>query len=411
MPRGTTEGVNTILALINNTYTPNELHNCKALFIAAQLRHRDNKPCLESLRSSQDLQKLEKSSSYITRILQDEFKAALRLANPHDVCNLQFTSGTTGMPKAAMLTHHNIVNNAALVGQRISLTDKDVLCCPPPLYHCFGLVLGLLACIVHGATVVFPSEGFDANLVIQAVLEENCTALHGVPAMLVAELRLLRKEQDFSKPLMEQLRQQLNLIEIINTYGILMTLLWFSGSSFMTSCTDPLERRLATVGKIMPHTSAKIIDRNGNTVGYWKNPEKTQEVMIKDKDGVLWMHTEDEASFDHEGYCTITGRIKDIIIRGSENMFPAEIESRLIQHEGIANASVVGIKDSRFGEVVGAFLESRDGKISDDEVWGWVGQTLARQKVLNHIFWLGDACGKVKKSVLQDIINKLIEGK
>ncbi|KAH8901418.1 acetyl-CoA synthetase-like protein [Thozetella sp. PMI_491] len=467
--------VGAMLAVVNSTYTPDELCDalryidCKVLLIAPNLGNKDNKPCLEMLRKSPKLSRLEKvvmidgADEYYSHTLFTTLRdvltqqsaiddaladAACSSVGAHDVCNLQFTSGTTGKPKAAMLTHHNIINNARFIGQRMHLTAKDVLCCPPPLYHCFGLVLGLLACITHGATIIFPSEVFEAKLVIQSVLDEKCTALHGVPAMWVAELRLLRPEHDLSnlrtgiaagsgtpRPLMEDLRKKLNLREVTNTYGMTET----SPASFMTSCTDPLERRLSTVGKIMPHTTAKIIDPDGKIVpighrgelcvsgyllqkGYWNNPEKTQEVMLRDEQGILWMHTGDEASFDDEGYCTITGRIKDMVIRGGENIFPAEIEARLMQHTNIANASVVGIKDEKYGEVVGVFLESRDGKkVLDREVQDWVTQRLARQKMPRHIFWLGEpgvgdqypltGSGKVKKHILRDLGFDLVQKK
>jgi long-chain acyl-CoA synthetase len=254
-----------------------------------------------------------------------------------------------------------VINNARFIGDRMGLKETDILCCPPPLFHCFGLVLGLLAIIAKGATIVFPSETFDAAAVVGAVLKENCTALHGVPAMWSAEMDLVTGEHDFSRlrtgiaagsattrQMMRDIREKLHLDQVTNTYGLrefslaaLCTRLTVEGmtetspASFMTSWDDDLERRLTTVGRILPHTVAKIIDLQGNIVplghrgelcvsgyllqaGYWNNPEKTAEAMRKGERGVLWMHTGDEACFDEEGYCRITGRIKDMIIRGKQ---------------------------------------------------------------------------------------------
>jgi long-chain acyl-CoA synthetase len=225
----------------------------------------------------------------------------------------------------------------------MSFTSSDILCCPPPLFHCFGLVLGLLACITHGATIVFPSPTFSANEVLSALSSENCTALHGVPAMF-EELLSLPRPKNWScpnlrtgilagapvpKPLIERMLAELNMREFTSSYGLTEA----SPTCFNATTYDTIERRLTTVGRILPHLHAKIVDRDGNIVqrgrrgelciagyslqkGYWNNPEKTAEVMIQDKAGILWLHTGDEAIFDEYGYCTITGRFKDIIIRG-----------------------------------------------------------------------------------------------
>lgn len=264
---------------------------------------------------------------------------------PHLVCNLQFTSGTTGRPKAAMLTHHNVVNNARFVGGRMRLGPDDVLCCPPPLFHCFGLVLGLMAVLTHGASVVFPAEVFDARAALRAIVAEDCTAVHGVPAMFDSILALpeargrlppLRLRTGIiagapvPRPLMEQLVTRLGMTEFTSSYGLTEA----SPTCFNAFTDDPVATRLATVGTLMPHARAKIVDRDGRIVplgvrgelciagyqlqaGYWNNSEKTAEVMVRDDSGVLWLHTGDEAVFDERGYCSITGRFKDIIIRGT----------------------------------------------------------------------------------------------
>ncbi|EON63135.1 hypothetical protein W97_02362 [Coniosporium apollinis CBS 100218] len=363
-------------------------------------------------------------------------QARRRAVSPDDVCNLQFTSGTTGNPKAAMLTHNNIINDGRFVGDRMRLKSSDIICCPPPLFHCFGLVLGLLAALTHGSSIVFPSETFNAAATLQAVVMERCTALHGVPAMFSALLELLEPNMDFSKlrtgiaagapvprKMMVDLQETLNLREITNTYGMTET----SPASFMTFTDDPVEKRLSTVGKILPHMKAKIVDAKGEILpigcrgelcvagfalqkGYWRNPEKTAESMITDDDGIRWMHTGDEAVFDEGGYCRITGRIKDIIIRGGENIFPLEIEERLVQHPSIVQASVVGIADNKYGEIVCAFLQHRSEKKrpSLKELREFVRLTLGWHKAPMHVFWLAEGedfpktgSGKIKKHDLK----------
>lgn len=262
---------------------------------------------------------------------------------PHNVCNLQFTSGTTGLPKAAMLTHHSIVNNARFIGDRMRLTPDDVLCCPPPMFHCFGLVLGMMAVITHGAKIVYPGETFDPSAVLSAISDEKCTAVHGVPAMFDTIFNLpLPPKFDCSnlrtgivagapvpRYLMELMVDRFGMTEFTSSYGLTEA----SPTCFNAFTDDAIEQRLTTVGTLMPHARAKIVDHEGNIVprgckgelciagyqlqaGYWNNSEKTAEVMMRDEAGVLWLHTGDEAVFTEDGYCTITGRFKDIIIRG-----------------------------------------------------------------------------------------------
>lgn len=276
---------------------------------------------------------------------------------PHLVCNLQFTSGTTGLPKAAMLTHHNIINNSRFIGDRLRLSPADTLCCPPPLFHCFGLVLGLMAVLTHGAKIVYPSETFDAPATLRALLSESCTALHGVPAMFdsllalpeastlrAADLRLrtgIIAGAPVPRRLMELMVSRLGMKEFTSSYGLTEA----SPTCFNAFTDDPLATRLRTVGTLMPHARAKIVDRDGRTVawgergelciggyqlqaGYWNNSERTAEVMARDEDGVVWLSTGDEAMFEEGGYCVITGRFKDIIIRG-EFVSPGDVGTML----------------------------------------------------------------------------------
>ena len=370
--------------------------------------------------------------------------------NCHELCNFQFTSGTTGEPKATTLTHHNVINNGLLIGHVMRLRQgEDVICCPPPLYHAFGLVLGLLACYTHGVTIVFPSWNFDPEAVMKSVIEERCTGLLGVPTMLVACLQQYRQDQKrwgkvelrtgiaagspVPRYLMEQLQEAFGMSEMVIIYG--MTEL--SGASFITSVDDGMEEKLASVGKVIPHTLAKVIGPDGKIVpcgtrgelcmagfgvqkGYHKNPAKTNELMVKDQDGILWVHSGDEATLDSRGYCKITGRIKDMIIRGGENIYPFEIEQRLGQHPAVSQSSVVGLKDEHYGEIVAAFLEQQGGtsKPPADELQEFVRKTLGRYNVPVHIFWVGrgeviedfpkTSSGKIKKLDLRSIGNEMI---
>lgn len=370
--------------------------------------------------------------------------------DPHEVCNFQFTSGTTGAPKATTLSHHNVINNGLLIGHVMRLREReDIICCPPPLYHAFGLVLGLLACYTHGVAIVFPSWNFDPEAVMNAVVKEKCTGLLGVPTMLVAVLQQYRQDQKrwgkvklrtgiaagslVPRYLMEQLQKEFGMPELINIYGMTEV----SGASFITAVDDALEDKLVTVGTVIPHTRAKVIDLQGKIVpcgtrgelciagfgvqkGYYQNIAKTNELMVKDEEGIVWVHSGDEATLDNRGYARITGRIKDMIIRGGENIYPFEIEQRLGQHPAISQSSVVGLKDERYGEIVAAFLEQQGqtSKPTNKELQEFVRGTLGRHNVPVHIFWIGPdevikdfpktSSGKIKKLDLRTIGNEMI---
>lgn len=334
----------------------------------------------------------------------------------------------------------------------MELTSADVLCCPPPLFHCFGLVLGLLAVISHGAKIVYPSEVFDPSAVLRAISTEKCTALHGVPTMFEALLSLPRPINfdpshlrtgiiagaPVPRPLMERLLLELNMTEFTSSYGLTEA----SPTCFNALTSDSIHRRLTTVGKILPHARGIIIDpQTGSLVpvgvrgelcisgyqifcGYWKNLDKTREALVRDRDGVVWLRTGDEAFFDADGYCTITGRFKDIIIRGGENIYPLEIEERLVEHSLIDRASVVGLPDHHYGEVVAAFLTLSEGvaRPSDDHVRDWVRRLLGRHKAPKYVFVFGvdkslpasvpqTGSGKVQKQVLRDLGKALISPK
>ncbi|ESZ98369.1 hypothetical protein SBOR_1247 [Sclerotinia borealis F-4128] len=310
-----------------------------------------------------------------------------------DVINIQFTSGTTSTPKAACLTHHSILNNGYFIGSRMALTPSDIVCCPPPLFHCFGSILGYMATATHGSTILFPSPAFNPTATLLSVQEHQATALYGVATMFLAELELLSNgtipNTGFShlrtgiaagssvpKSLMEKLHKQLNLTGLTICYGMTET----SPVSCMTTPTDPMEKRLDSVGKVLPHVSVKIIstsdpnkilplgERGELAVSgylvmkeYYADSDRTKEVLISDKEGKIWIKTGDEACMDEEGYVKITGRIKDLIIRGGENIHPLEIEDCIFGMEDVREVSVVGVPDHKYGEVVCAWVVGKKG--------------------------------------------------
>lgn len=361
--------------------------------------------------------------------------------DPNDIVNIQFTSGTTSMPKAACLTHRSILNNGNSIGDRMLLTADDVICCPPPLFHCFGCILGFMATATHGSTIVFPKEAFDPLATLEAVREYKATGLYGVPTMFVAELELLAHGavprdgyqhlrtgiaagSSIPAELMRKLHKTLNLTELTICYGMTET----SPVSAMTTTDDPMEKRIDSVGRLLPHVTAKIVDPkdwsrtlaigergelavSGYLVmqGYWGDPAQTKDVLQPDQDGKLWMHTGDEASLDEDGYIKITGRIKDVIIKGGENIHPLEVENCLFGHPAVSEASVVGLPDERYGEVVAAFIvrhEGHLGKVSAAEVRTWVREKLSHHLVPKYIFWVTaypkTASGKIQKFKLRE---------
>ncbi|MBZ5579070.1 MAG: AMP-binding protein [Acidobacteriia bacterium] len=349
-----------------------------------------------------------------------------------DPINIQFTSGTTGLPKGATLTHHNILNNGFFSGEMMGLREGDRLCIPVPLYHCFGMVLSNLACVTHGAAMVFPGEGFAPLAVLETVEAERCTALHGVPTMFIAEmehpefarfdLTSLRTGIMAGSPcpieVMRRAISQMNLREITIAYGMTET----SPVSFQTSVGDPVERRVSTVGRVHPHLEVKIVDAAGKVVprgtpgelltrgysvmlGYWNDPEQTSHVL----DAAGWMHTGDLATVDEEGYCNIVGRIKDMVIRGGENIYPREIEEFLFRHPKIESAQVFGVPDRKFGEELCAWIKVRAGEsLSEPEVRSFCEGQISRYKVPRHIRFVDDypmtVTGKVQKFAMRQVM-------
>jgi fatty-acyl-CoA synthase len=346
-----------------------------------------------------------------------------------DAINIQFTSGTTGLPKGATLTHHNILNNGYFIGEALRLTDRDRVCIPVPLYHCFGMVLGNLACITHGAAMVYPSEGFEPLASLQAVQDERCTALYGVPTMFIAELALpqfksfdlgsLRTGIMAGSPcpieVMKRCIGEMHMSEVTIAYGMTET----SPVSFQTSCDDPLERRVSTVGRVHPHVEVKIVDAAGRVVppgtagelctrgysvmlGYWGDPERSAEAV----DRAGWMHTGDLATLDEDGYCNIVGRLKDMVIRGGENVYPREIEEFLFRHPKVETVQVVGVPDARYGEELCAWVKLRSGEqATEQELQAFCRGQIAHYKIPRYIRFVDafpmTVTGKVQKYLIR----------
>jgi fatty-acyl-CoA synthase len=347
-----------------------------------------------------------------------------------DPINIQFTSGTTGFPKGATLTHHNILNNGFFIGEAMRLGPDDRLCIPVPLYHCFGMVLGNLACLTHGAMMVYPSEGFDPLATLEAVETERCTALHGVPTMFIAEmdhpefarfdLSSLRTGIMAGSPcpieVMKRAVERMHLREITIAYGMTET----SPVSFQSSTDDPIERRVATVGRIQPHIEVKIVDAEGRIVprgtpgelwtrgysvmlGYWDDAAKTREAI----DPARWMKTGDLATIDDEGYCNIVGRIKDMVIRGGENVYPREIEEFLYRHPKVQDVQVIGVPDPRYGEELCAWVRLHDGETATaDEIRRFCQGQIAHYKIPRYIKFVDSfpmtVTGKIQKFVMRE---------
>jgi fatty-acyl-CoA synthase len=347
-----------------------------------------------------------------------------------DAINIQFTSGTTGHPKGATLSHHNILNNGYFVGEGLKLGENDRLCIPVPLYHCFGMVMGNLGCLTHGSTMVYPSEAFDPLATLQAVSEERCTALFGVPTMFIAQLdhpefdtfdlKSLRTGIMAGSPcpieVMKRVQSKMNMHEVTIAYGMTET------SPVSTQCAtdDPVERRVSTVGQVLPHIEIKIVDSEGMAVprgttgefctrgysvmkGYWNDPEKTSEAV----DDGGWMHTGDLAVMDEQGYVNIVGRLKDMVIRGGENVYPREIEEFLYSHPKVQDVQVIGVPDQKYGEEICAWIKLRPGQSATaEEIRDFCKGQIAHYKIPRYVEFVPDfpmtITGKIQKFVMRE---------
>ena len=351
---------------------------------------------------------------------------------PGDPINIQYTSGTTGYPKGATLSHRNILNNGFFVTETINFTERDRLCIPVPFYHCFGMVMGNLGCTTHGATMVIPAPGFDPETTLRAVAEEKCTALYGVPTMFIA----MQNHETFSDHDLSSLRtgcmagsicpvevmkrcvNEMHMAEVSIAYGMTET----SPVSTQTRADDDLDRRTATIGRVHPHVEIKVVDPvSGETVergqpgelctrgysvmiGYWEDQEKTDEAI--DSEG--WMHTGDLAEMREDGYCNIVGRIKDMVIRGGENIYPREIEEFLYTHPDVEDVQVIGVPDERYGEELAAWIKLRSGAdpLDSEKVREFANGKLAHYKIPRYVLLVDEfpmtVTGKIRKVQMRE---------
>ena len=418
-----TAAMGAILVNINPAYRTSELEyalnqsGISFLILAARFRQADYAAMLaevkgrcpelrEALVLEDGWEALKRDGAKTSVESLRELEASLQFDDP---INIQYTSGTTGFPKGATLTHHNILNNGFFIGETLKYTPEDRVCIPVPFYHCFGMVLGNLACTTHGAAMIIPGEAYDPVAVMETVQKERCTSLYGVPTMFIGELEHPRfKEFDFSSlrtgimagspcpvEVMKKVQTVMHIPEMTICYGMTET------SPVSTQCAtdDPLEKRVSTVGRVHPHVEIKIVDPATGAVvprgttgelcsrgyivmrGYWKNEEATRQAI----DLGRWMHTGDLATMDAQGYVNIVGRIKDMIIRGGENIYPREVEEFLYGHPAIADVQVIGVPSEKYGEEVMAWVKTREGaKVSGDELAAWCKGKIATYKIPRH---------------------------
>ena len=451
-----------ILVNINPAYRLSELEHvlravgCRALITAARFKTSDYIAMIREL-----VPELGNGSGELYSARLPELRHVISIAGKHDGCmsfdriaergkqagnerleslsatiqmddavNIQFTSGTTGLPKGAPLSHHNLSNKAFFVGKATGIEPGSRVCIPVPLYHCFGMVMGNLGCVTHAATMVYPSESFDPLKTLEAVEAERCDVLYGVPTMFIAQLnhaefarfdlRSLRRGIMAGAPcpieVMKEVASTMHMSEITIAYGMTET----SPVSFQSGRDDPLELRVSTVGRIQPHLEVKIIDRDGRVVprgeagelctrgysvmlGYWNDEARTREAI----DSAGWMHTGDLATIDDNGYCRIVGRIKDMVIRGGENIYPREVEEYLYGHPDIQDVQVFGVPDTRYGEELCAWIVPRAGVTLDEEgVRRFCQDRISHYKIPRHIRFVGSfpstVTGKVQKFAMRE---------
>jgi fatty-acyl-CoA synthase len=442
-----------VLVNVNPAYRRSELEyamnkvECKALILAPALKTSNYLEIVEDLVKARKLPHLR----HVVRLGKDKTpgmlnfddvataggnaeKVKLAELGPKlqfdDAINIQFTSGTTGHPKGATLSHHNILNNGYFVGEGLKLTPADRLCIPVPLYHCFGMVMGNLGCLTHGSTMVYPSEAFDPLATLQAVAEERCTALYGVPTMFIAQLdhpefakfdlKSLRTGIMAGSPcpieVMKKVQSQMHMREVTIAYGMTET------SPVSTQCAtdDPVEKRVSTVGQVLPHIEIKIVDTEGKAVargetgefctrgysvmkGYWNDAAKTAEAI----DEAGWMRTGDLATMDKDGYVNIVGRLKDMVIRGGENVYPREIEEFLYRHPKIQDVQVIGVPDPRYGEEICAWIKLHNGQTATaEEIREFCKGQIAHYKIPRYVEFVPEfpmtITGKIQKFVMRD---------
>jgi len=441
-----TAAMGAILVNINPAYRTHELEyalnqsGVSMLILAAGFRQTDYRAMLAevkgrcpSLREALVLEDgwdaLKRDSSKVTGEQLREVEESLQFDDP---INIQYTSGTTGFPKGATLTHHNILNNGFFIGETLDYSETDRVCIPVPFYHCFGMVLGNLACTTHGATMVVPAEAFDPVLTMTTVQQERCTSLYGVPTMFIAELEHPRfKDFEFGSlrtgimagspcpvEVMKKVTTAMHIPEMTICYGMTET----SPVSTQSTTDDPLERRVSTVGRVHPHVEIKIVDPASGAVvprgtagelcsrgyivmrGYWNNEDATRQAI----DPGRWMHTGDLATMDDEGYVNIVGRIKDMIIRGGENIYPREVEEFLYGHPDVADVQVIGVPSEKYGEEVMAWVKLREGtSVTGDELVAWCKGKIASYKIPRHWKFVDGfpmtVTGKIQKFKMREV--------
>jgi fatty-acyl-CoA synthase len=435
-----------ILVNINPAYRTSELayalnqSGCRMLIAAQAFKTSNYEAMIEEVRG--DLPALEKVILLGTdgwdalvagaaAVSDDALRERMAGLQFDDPINIQYTSGTTGFPKGATLSHHNILNNGYFIGEACRYTDADAVCIPVPFYHCFGMVLGNLACTTHGAAIVIPEAGFEPGATLEAVAAERCTGLYGVPTMFIAEL----DHPDFEKydlsslrtgimagspcpvEVMKQVVSRMHMEEVTIAYGMTET----SPVSTQTVPEDSLEHRVSSVGRVHPHVEVKIIDPESGRVvgrgvpgelctrgyslmtGYWNDPERTAEAI----DQAGWMHTGDLATMDADGYVNIVGRIKDMIIRGGENIYPREIEEFLYTHPDVSDVQVIGVPDVKYGEELMAWVKVREGaSLTEDALKDFCKGKIAHYKVPRYIRFTDEfpmtVTGKIQKFKMRE---------
>ncbi len=441
-----TARIGAILVNINPAYRTHELDyvlrqaGIRTLVSAVQFKTSDYRAMIEQVRPGlpglQEVVYLGEPSwqSLLedgTLVADDAVARRAALLSFDDPINIQYTSGTTGFPKGATLSHHNILNNGYFVGELCHYTELDRICVPVPFYHCFGMVMGNLAATSHGACVVIPAPSFDPGATLQSVQDERCTSLYGVPTMFIAELALpefatydltsLRTGIMAGSPcpaeVMKRVLTEMHMPEVAICYGMTET----SPVSTQTRADDSLERRVGTVGRVHPHLEVKVVDPDTDLpvpigqpgelctrgysvmIGYWDEPEKTAEVL---RNG--WMHTGDLATMDADGYVAIVGRIKDMVIRGGENIYPREVEEFLYRHPDVLDAQVIGVPDEHYGEELMVWLRLREGAepLTAEAVRAFCAGRLARYKVPRYVHIVAEfpmtVTGKVRKVQMRE---------
>jgi fatty-acyl-CoA synthase len=435
-----------ILVNINPAYRSSELEyalrqsGCRILIAAPAFKTSDYRAMVAEVRSGLDLlervvflegEEWEGLLAGAPDVGVDELRARSDALEPSDPINIQYTSGTTGFPKGATLTHRNILNNGFFVGEGVGYTEADRVCIPVPFYHCFGMVMGNLACSSHGAAMVIPAPAFDAEATLVAVAAERCTSLYGVPTMFIAELNHPRFDEFDLESLrtgimagspcpvevMKRVIERMHMSEVGICYGMTET----SPVSTQTAVDDPIEKRVGTVGRVGPHLEVRVASpETGETVargetgelctrgysvmiGYWDDPERTAEAIGPDQ----WMHTGDLATMDDEGYVNIVGRIKDLVIRGGENVYPREVEEFLYTHPDIGDVQVIGVPDERYGEELMAWVIPRQGtSLDEDAVREFCRGKIAHYKVPRYVKFVDSfpmtVTGKVQKFKMRD---------